>query len=69
MSKATLAARQNETVLMEVSRELYEFLAETIEDLGIGSVTRGFDELDQEEVAVFKVRSRLIVKKIVGGWD
>lgn len=64
----TADAKKNQSVLQEVARDLYDFLAETIEGTGLGRVSRGFDELDQEELAVFTVRSRLIVRKIMEGW-
>ncbi len=66
MSK--IEARENEGVLKDVSRELYDFLVETIEGLGLGTVSRGFEELTKEEMAVFKVKSRLIISRVVGGW-
>ncbi len=65
---ATPEAKCNEGLLVDVSRELYDFLVETIEGAGIGKINRGFDDLDKNEIAVFRVRSRLIVNKIIGGW-
>ncbi len=63
--KQTKEAIQNDSLLIDVSRELYDFLTH---DAGIPLV-RAFEDLTEKEMAVFRVRARLMVDKITKGWE
>ncbi len=66
--KETKESIQNNEVLITVSRELFTFMEEILHDYNLGRVKKKFDNLTQEEIAVFKVKARIIVNTIMRGW-
>ncbi len=55
-------------MIIVVAKELYEFIVEIIKDLNLGNIDKDFNELNEEEMAVFTVRARIIIHKMMGGW-
>ncbi len=66
--KSTKAAQYNEGKIKEIAEELYDFVVEIIEGVELGIIKKNFDNLSEKEMAVFTVRARMIMHKIMGGW-
>lgn len=65
----TKEAEHNMAVVNHTAKFLYDFLAEVVEETGIGKIRIKFDELEKEQLAYLTVRARLIINHITKEWQ
>ncbi len=63
-TKYTKDGLHNEGVIVEVAKELFDFLSLALMRTGVGKIRKKFDELDEEESAFFTVQARAIISKV-----